>query len=105
MEISLPEKGFKKQLTVRILGRADPYDVTLDFKIYKKRPYKTRWYLDPSMRVGARKKREPGTFGYDMERIRTIRDRKGVVVIREVVKYHYEPSDRIWDVGPKKEDE
>lgn len=95
-EISLPAKGFKKALTIRIVGQSDPNDVKIDFQVIRKRMYKTKWFLDPNMKPGTKKKREPGTYGYDIVRIRTV-DGK----LSEETKYHYEPSDRIWDVGPK----
>jgi vancomycin resistance protein YoaR len=96
-------KSKKRRLTVRILGRNDPYDVTIDTEVLKTRKFKTRYMLDPQLPPGRRKRREPGTLGLDVIRTRTIRNRSGELVSTEVVKYHYEPSDRIWDVGPKKD--
>ena len=97
--IKIQASANKGQMVVKILGREDPYDVAIDFDIHKKRSYKTRWYVNHDMKPGTKKRREPGTYGYDLDRVRTIRNRRGVIVTREVVKYHYEPSDRIWDVG------
>lgn len=100
--IDKPKRG-KAILTVQILGSGDPYDVTIEFLTKKKKPFKTRYVLIESATPGYRKKVEPGTLGYDIERVRTIRTRTGVAASRDVVKYHYEPSDRVWHVGPKKE--
>lgn len=99
------DESKKKRLIIRLFGSQNPYDVVIEFKINKKRKFKVKWYVNNSMRAGTRKKREPGTHGYDMERIRIIRDKSGNVILHEVVKYYYSPSDRIWDVGPKKNDD
>jgi vancomycin resistance protein YoaR len=93
----------KAKLTVQLWGRGDPYDVTIEFLTRKKKPFKTQYVRNDDAPAGYRKKLEPGSFGYDIERVRTIRSRTGVAASRDVAKYHYEPSDRIWVLGPKKD--
>lgn len=93
----------KKRLVIKLFGSQNPYNVVIEFKINKKKKFKIKWYVNNNMRAGTRKKREPGTYGYDMERIRIIKDKAGNVISHQVVKYYYSPSDRIWDVGPKED--